>query len=115
MESAACERGFSIRTLTKNGQQYSLGDSALALMMIDLNGPDIKAVDEVKALILESVNSWKNYEKRMPSRSSAGVPRPSRSAQGRINAYSQLSGLEDVVFNDFIKDDSFQKVLVKSR
>ena len=26
-----------------------------ALMMIDLNGPDIEAVDEVKALILESV------------------------------------------------------------
>jgi hypothetical protein len=44
-----------------------------------------------------------NYKKRMPS--SAGVTRPSRSAQGRSNVYSQLSGLEDMVFNDFIKDD----------
>ena len=39
----------------------------------------------------------------MPSRSSAGVSRPSRSAQGTSNVYSQLSGLEEVVFNDFIK------------
>ena len=62
MESATCERGSSIRTLTKIGQQYSLGDSLhAALMMIDLNGPDIKAVDEAKALIIESVNVWKNY------------------------------------------------------
>ncbi len=28
-----------------------------ALMMIDLNGPDFEAVDEVKALILKSVNA----------------------------------------------------------
>jgi hypothetical protein len=41
----------------------------------------------------------------MSSRSTAGVTRGSRSAQGTINVYSQLSGLEDVVFNDFIKDD----------
>jgi hypothetical protein len=34
------------------------------------------------------------------------TPTPaSRSAQGRSNVYSQLSGLEGVVFNDFIKDD----------
>ena len=83
--------------------------------MIDLNGPDIETVDEVKALILESVNAWKNYKMRMPSRSSAGVTRPSRSAQGRSNVYSHLSGLEDVGFNDFIKDFPFQKVMVTSR
>jgi hypothetical protein len=46
-------------------------------MMIDLNGPDIEAVDEVKTLILESINEWKNYKKMMPSRSSAGVTRES--------------------------------------
>jgi hypothetical protein len=34
-------------------------------MMIDMNGPDIEAVDEVKTLVLESVNVWKNY-KRAP-------------------------------------------------
>jgi hypothetical protein len=42
-------------------------------------------VDEVKELILESVNAWENYKMRMLSRSSAGVTRPSRSAQGRSN------------------------------
>ena len=35
-------------------------------MMIDMNGPDIEAVDEVKALILESVKVWKNCKKRVP-------------------------------------------------
>ena len=57
---------------------------------------DIEAVDEVKALILESVNAWKNYKKKMPSRTSAGVTRRSRNAQDRSKVYSQLSGLEDV-------------------
>ncbi len=66
-------------------------------------------VDEVKELILESVNARKNYKMRMPSRSSAGATRPSRSAHGRSYVYSQLSGLEDVGFNDFIKDDFIQE------
>ena len=68
--------------------------------MIDMNGPDIQAMHEVKTLILESVNLWKNYKYRVPSRGSQGA-HVSRSA----HIYSQLSGLEDVVFNDFIKDD----------
>ena len=38
------------------------------LMMIDMNGPGIEAVDEVKVLILESVNVWKNFKKRVQSR-----------------------------------------------
>ena len=33
-----------------------------ALMMIDMNGPDIQEVHEVKEIILESVNEWKNYD-----------------------------------------------------
>ena len=40
---------------------YSSVDSLLAVvMMIDMNGPGIEAVDEVKSLILESVNTCKN-------------------------------------------------------
>ena len=58
-----------------------------------MNGLDIEAVDEVNALILESVNAWKNYKKWVPSRGPCThVPR---------NVYCQLSELEDVVFNDF--------------
>ncbi len=101
------------------GQRYWLGDCLLAaLMMIDMN--DIQAVHEVKARILEYVNAWKNFKKRMPSGSSAGPTRPSRSAQGRSNVYSRLSGLDDVVFNYIIESRmpnriSFQKVMDKSR
>ncbi len=39
----------------------------------------------------------------------AGVTGPSRSTRDRSNVYSQLSGLEDVVFNDFIEDDFIQE------
>jgi hypothetical protein len=45
----------------------------------------------------------------MPSRSSAGVTQPSKSAQGRRNVYTQLLGLENVGINDFIKDDFIQE------
>jgi len=61
-------------------------------------------LDELKTLILESVNVWKNSKKRMLSRRSANVTRPSRSVEGTSTVYSQYSGL-DVGFNDFIKDD----------
>ncbi len=71
--------------------------------------PDIQSVHEVKVLILESVNVWKNCKKRIPSRSSASVNRPCDHRVGahrqRVTVYSQLSGLEDVGFNDFIKND----------
>jgi hypothetical protein len=52
-----------------------------------MNGLYIEAVDEVNALILESVTAWKNY-KKMPSRSSEGVTRRSTNAQDRSNVYS---------------------------
>jgi hypothetical protein len=49
------------------------------------------------------------YKKWIPSKSSAGVTRRSRitqdTTQNRSNVYSQFSGLEDVIFNDFIQDD----------
>jgi hypothetical protein len=57
-------------------------------------------VDEVK----KSVNEWKNYKKRLPSRVSQGARAP-RGTHVTRNVYSQLLGLEDVVFNGFIKDD----------
>ena len=75
-----------------------MGDSLLAaLIMIDMNGPDIEAVDEVKALILEPVNVWKNYQKWVTSRGSA-----TRSSNTTRKVYSQISGLENVIFNYFI-------------
>jgi hypothetical protein len=73
-----------------------------ALMMIEMNGPDIVAVDEVKTQILASVSTWKNDKKRVFSRCSKRTHAP-RSAHGTRNVYSQLSGLEDAIFNDFIR------------
>ena len=43
----------------------------------------------------------KNYKKRVPSRGSQGARAP-RSANVTRNVYSQLLGLEDAGFNDFI-------------
>ncbi len=65
---------------------------------------DIQAVHKVKTLILETVNPWKKYKKRVPSRGSQGARAP-RSVHATRNVYSQLSGLEDVVFTVFIMDD----------
>ncbi len=85
---------------TKTGQRYSFGDSVLAaLLLIDMNGPDIEAVEEVKVLILEYAHSWNKYKKRMPSRRSSGATQPSSNTQCSSKVFSQLSGLEDVVFN----------------
>ena len=81
-------------------------------MMIDMNAPDIEAVEEVKAIILESVNVWKNYKERVPSRGSQGARAP-KSAHATRNVYSQLSGLEDVFFNDFM--NSFQMMMDRAR
>ena len=51
----------------------------------DMNGLIFSyAVDEVKALILESVNAWKNYKKRVPSRCSQGARAP-RSAHTTLS------------------------------
>jgi hypothetical protein len=106
-ETATCERGFSIRTHTKTGQRYSMGTSLLAaLMMIDINGPDIDSEEEVQKLVLAAVGRWKGFTERIPSRSSAGVERR-RKSQSSSNAFAVLSGLEDVVLNDFLDDESF--------
>jgi hypothetical protein len=65
-----------------------------------MNRPDTEAVDEVKALILKSVNTWKNYCQLREE----GVIKGQRPSDEEC-LLSQLLGLEDVFFNDFIKDD----------
>ncbi len=104
--------------LTKTGQRYVMGETLFAaLMTIVMNGPDIEAVDEVKALILklESVNAWKNYKKGLPSRSRSGVTRLSRSAQGRAMFTLNSRDLRMWLSMISSKMISFQKVMVKSR
>jgi hypothetical protein len=90
----------------KDGQRYCLGDSLLAaLMIIDLSGPDLGDPEAVRKVVLPAVQKWKEYKKRCPSRSSAGIARPnSRKASSNSSVYSQLSGLDGVIFNDFLED-----------
>ena len=64
---------------------------------------DLTLKQSVKTLILESVNPWKNYKNRVSSRGSQGARAPI-SAHATTNVYSQLWGLEDVGFNDFIQN-----------
>ncbi len=79
--------------------------------MMDMSGPDLQAVlivDQMKELILESVNLWKNVQEVDAVNSAWGTVQVYLERAGAHRAeviYSQLSGLEDVVFNDFSKDD----------
>ena len=61
---------------------------------------DIQAEDHVKALILEAVHARRHYTKRVPSRNSARVTRPTWSAQeqSRNNFYRKFWGLEHCGF-----------------
>ncbi len=59
---------------------------------------------EVKELILESVNPWKNNKVRVSWRGGQGA-HATRSAHATTNVYSQLWGLEDVGFHGFLRND----------
>jgi hypothetical protein len=67
-----------------------------------VDGVPITNINTINPNDIESVNVLKNYKKRVKSRGTRGT-RPPRSAQTTRNVYSQLSGLDDVVFNDFKK------------
>ena len=71
VDAAQC--GRAVHTTCCSHDDLSLA----ARMMIEMFGPDIEAVDEAKALTLKSVNAWKNYKKRVPSRGSQGARAPS--------------------------------------
>jgi len=106
LESATCERGFSLRTQILTAQRFSMGDSLLScLMMIVANGPSLDQKEEVQGLLLAAINRFKAFKKRVPSRSCTGN-RPQRASASKATSsvLAQLSGLENVVFNDFIDD-----------
>ena len=107
LETATCERGFSLRTQILTAQRHSMGDSLLAcLMMIHSNGPSLHEKEEVEKFLLAVVARFKAFKKRVPS-NSCGDKRPQRASasKAKSSVLSQLSGLENVVFNDFIDDE----------
>ena len=60
---------------------------------------------EAKVIILESVNVWKNYKKRGPSRGSHLKGPVRTEAPTRRGMFTLNSRDLRMVFNDFIKDD----------
>jgi hypothetical protein len=107
LETATCERGFSLRTQILTAQRHSMGNSLLAcLMMICSNGPSLHQKEEVEKFVLAVVARFKAFKKMVPSKSVVGK-RPHRvsASKAKSSVLSQLSGLENVVFNDFIDDE----------
>ncbi len=107
LETATCERGFSLRTQILTAQRYSQGDSLLAcLMMICSNGPSLHQREEVEKFLLAVVARFKAFKKRVPSNSFVGKrPQCASASKTKSSVLSQLSGLENVLFNDFMDDE----------
>jgi hypothetical protein len=101
LETATCERGFSLRTQILTAQRHSMGDSLLAcLMMICSNNPSLHEKEEVEKFLLAVVARFKAFKKRVPSYSNSQRPQRASASKAKSSVLSQLSGLENVVFND---------------
>jgi hypothetical protein len=76
------------------------------LMMICSNGPSLHQKEEVEKFLLAVVARFKAFKKRVPSKT-CGDKRPQRASasKAKSSVLSQLSGLENVVFNDFIDEE----------
>ena len=98
-----------ICTQILTAQRHSMRDSLMAcLMMICSNGPSLHQKEEVEKFLLAVVARFNAFEKRVPSKSFVGKrPQRASASKAKSSVLSQLSGLEDVVFNDFI-DDEFE-------
>jgi hypothetical protein len=107
LETATCERGFSLRTQILTAQRHRMGGSLLAcLMMICSNGPSLHEKEEVEKFLLAVVARFKAFKKRVPCNSFVGKrPQRASASKAKSSVLSQLSGLENVVFNDFIHDE----------
>jgi hypothetical protein len=84
-----------------------MGDSLLAcMMMICSKGPSLDQKEEVEKFLLAAVARFKAFKKRVPSNSFVGKrPQGVSASKAKSSVLSQLSGLENVVFNDFIDDE----------
>jgi hypothetical protein len=72
-------------------------------MMICSNGPSLHEKEEVEKFLLAVVARFKAFKKRVPSNSCGGKrPQRASTSKAKSSVLSQLSGLENVVFNDFI-------------
>jgi hypothetical protein len=101
LETAICERGFSVMARTKRDQRTTMGSTLLDLSIrIELNGPCLSDKESVLQLCTEAVAGFKSEKQRCPDRTSAGIARTKRSERPVGDALSLLLG--DAIFNDDI-------------
>jgi len=107
LETATCERGFSLRTQILTAQRYSMGDSLLAcLSMIVSNGPSLNQKEEVEKFLLAVVARFKALKKWLQCKSFVGKrPQRASASKAKSSVLSELSGLENVLCNEFIDDE----------
>ena len=94
LETATCERGFSLRSQILTAQRHRMGDSLVAcLMMICSNGPSLHEKEEVEKFLLAVVLRFKAFKKRVPSRTFAGKrPQGASASKAKSSVMSELSG-----------------------
>jgi hypothetical protein len=106
LETATCERGFSLRTQILTAQRFSMGESLLAcLMMICSNAPSLHEKEEVEKFLLAVVARFKDFKKRVPSYPNSKRSQRASVSKAKSSVLSQISGLEKVVFNDLIDNE----------
>ena len=101
LQTATCERGFSLRTLIKTRNRSSMGNTLLdILMMISSNGPDLQDEKVISDLCGESIQLFKAHLQRFPNRSSAGIQRRQRRSEVEDVVKVLAGGHADAIFND---------------
>ena len=74
-------------------------------MMICSNGPSLHEKEEVEKFLLAVVARFKAFKRRVQSKGCGAHPQRESASKAKSSVLSQLSGLENVVFNDFIDDE----------
>jgi hypothetical protein len=81
------------------------GEDRNMTMMICSNGPSLHEKEEVEKFLLAVVARFKAFKKRVQSYSNSKQPQRVSASKAKSSVLSQLSGLENVVFHDFIDDE----------
>jgi hypothetical protein len=92
LQTAECERGFSVRTLIKTKSRASMKNRLLdALMRLAMNGPSLHDRALVTIFIGNAIQQFKADRARFPQRSSAGIAR-NITSHAHTSALARLLG-----------------------
>ena len=88
-------------------QRHSMGDSLLACLMMSIcsNGPSLHEKEEMEKFLLAVVARFKAFKRRVQSKGCGVHQQRASASKAKSSVLSQLSGLENVVFNDFIDEE----------